>query len=65
MNKDDLEDQGLLEVCTNCGSLNLKEYGDSIEESKRIVCGDCGTVDFTHLVSETEYLINNKIKKDE
>jgi ribosomal protein S27AE len=62
MSKDDLEEFELLEVCTNCGSLNLQEYESST--SKRIVCGNCGTVDFTHTITETEYIINQQDGKN-
>jgi hypothetical protein len=54
MSKDELEENGLLEVCTACGSLNLHEY-EASDGSKRIVCTHCGTVDFTHQVTEEEY----------
>lgn len=61
-NKDDLEEQGLLELCTNCGSINLIEYNIDQKED-RVVCGDCGTVDFTHCVSEVEYIAGLKTEE--
>lgn len=54
MSRDELEDSGLLEVCTNCGSINLHEY-EADNGDKRIVCTRCGIVDFTHTISEEEY----------
>lgn len=61
--KDDLEEQGLIEVCTNCQSINLKEYKNSTTQEIRVVCEDCGTVDFTHVITEEEYVQNEENKK--
>lgn len=58
MTKDELEDQGLVEVCTNCGSMHLKEYND------RVVCTNCGTVDFVHQITEEELEYQFKLKND-
>jgi len=59
MSKDELEDQGLLEVCSNCGSIHLKEYTEG-----KTVCNNCGTVNFTHTITEEEYKINLEMQEE-
>lgn len=54
MSKDELEDKGLYEVCTNCGSINLHQY-ETDSGQPRVVCTNCGIVDFTHTITEEEY----------
>lgn len=47
--KEELEEEGLLEICKNCGSLHLIEHSpDQIE------CRDCGAVNYTTYINETD-----------
>lgn len=47
--KEELEEEGLLEVCKNCGSLHLIEHSpDQVE------CRDCGAVNYTVYIEEID-----------
>lgn len=55
LNKDELEELGLIECCAHCGSLHITEEGDDL------YCNDCGILNYTKVVSEEEY--NEKYQK--
>ena len=47
--KEELEDEGLLEICKNCSSLHLIEHShDQVE------CRDCGAVNYTTYIKESD-----------
>lgn len=48
---DRLEEEGKLEVCGSCGSLFLIE----LSRANKVMCGDCGTTDFTKEIEEENY----------
>lgn len=50
MTKDEMEEEGILEVCKNCNSIHLIEHSDN-----QIECRDCGAVNYTKFVKEEEY----------
>lgn len=51
---DELENEGLIEICKACNSINLKEHG------KHVICGDCGSKDFTKEIKEEELNKSNE-----
>ncbi len=53
---DDLEEQGLVECCAHCNSLHI-----TIEPNGSKYCNNCGTLDFTEIISEVEWQEKNKI----
>ena len=56
MNRSDrLEEEGRVEICAVCSSLNLQEV--TLESKDVVWCGTCGTTDYTKEVDLKEYLI--------
>jgi RNase P subunit RPR2 len=59
MTSDELEDKGLMVICKHCNSANIvemKEINMPTISSKTIeVCNNCGTVDYTQIVTEKEF----------
>jgi len=58
MTKDDLEEQGLYEVCNHCNSPALKQL-----DNDNIYCTGCGTVNFTKVITEEE--LETELKRGE
>lgn len=56
MTNEELEEQGLVEVCSHCGSLHI-----TVEDDDLHYCNTCGTVDFTQTITEEEYESRTKI----
>lgn len=56
MTNEELEEQGLVEVCKHCGSLHI-----TVEDGDRHYCNECGIVNYTEIISEDEYEIRNKV----
>tara|TARA_R110000822_G_scaffold82509_6_gene195161 strand:- start:959 stop:1144 length:186 start_codon:yes stop_codon:yes gene_type:complete len=50
LSNEELEEQGLLEVCGHCGSLHI-----TTEDNKTKYCNSCGIVNFTDIISEEDY----------
>lgn len=53
---DELEEQGLIEVCKHCGSPNI-----TIEVDNQHYCNSCGIVDYVEIISEEEFEVRNKV----
>lgn len=51
LTKDELEEQGLMEICKHCNS----PYILDIDRGENVMCNDCGTVDYTKYVTEQEF----------
>lgn len=62
MSNDQLEDEGLMVICKHCNSPLIKEIEDVDNHKKVEHCADCGTVDYTRVVTEEEF---EKISKSE
>lgn len=56
MTNNDLEEQGLVECCAHCNSLNILQMGEDL------FCKSCGTVNFTEIITEAEYEERNRVK---
>lgn len=56
LTNEELEEQGLLEVCGHCGSLHV-----TVEDQNTKYCNSCGIVNFTEVISEDEYVKRNQV----
>lgn len=54
LTNDDLEEQGLVECCSMCTSLHITIETGS-DGSSINLCNNCGTVDYTEVITEKEY----------
>jgi len=59
LTNDDLESQGLVECCSFCNGLHITIETDSGGTSH--YCNNCGTVDFTEIITEEEWEERNKV----
>ena len=52
-NNDQLEEQGKLEICSHCKSLNIQVM--ELSNGAILLCKNCGTSNLTEIVTEEEY----------
>jgi len=57
--KEELEEEGILEICKNCGSLHLIEYS-----ADQVECRDCGAVNYTSYIKESDLKTKNQDGKE-
>lgn len=56
MSNDELEEKGLVVICSNCNSSNIRTVDGSMEGEDVVeMCFNCGAIDFTKPITEAEY----------
>ena len=53
MNNDELEEQGKIEICSHCKSMNI--HSMELDNEIVLLCKNCGTSGLTEIIDEADY----------